>query len=367
MRIVYGVHGYSRGHASRAGTVLSELVKQHDVMIFAGRDAEKILSEKYEINSVPVLAYEYTDRGKISALKTAKHNIPILTDLIRRGKHFSQVKQLIKSFDPDIVISDAELFTNHVARNLKLPLVSFDHFGIMVHCRPPLRWQDRLRSTLDRLAYRTLLGRSDKQLISSFYDAPPRTSNVQLIGPLLRDEVFRIQPTKGDHVLVYFNNGSYQITPEVAATLRSLDMPMRVYGSSFTGHDGPIDFRPTSNEAFLRDLASAKAVISTAGNQLVGEAAYYGKAMLVLPEDTVEQRMNAAAVERLGIGEQIDWSEFRPHAVQRFLGRVPEFTARARAASRDGRADALRLLNHWAKEFSEKRKAARRKLLQIPA
>ena len=367
MRIVYGVHGYSRGHASRAGTVLSELVKQHEVMIFAGRDAEKILSETYEINSVPVLAYEYTDRGKISALKTVRHNLPILTDLVRHGKHFKRVKEMMRSFDPDLVISDAEPFTNHVSRSLHIPLVSFDHFGIMVHCRPPLRWQDRLRSTLDRFAYRTLLGRSDKQLISSFYDAPTRTQNVQLIGPLLRDEVFEVNPTDGNHLLVYFNNGSYQVTPDVAETLRSLDMPMRVYGTGFTGRDGPIDFRPTSNLAFLQDLASARAVISTAGNQLVGEAAYYGKAMLVLPEDTVEQRMNATAVERLGIGQQISWTEFKPDTVRRFLERVPEFTARARAASRDGRADALRILNRWAKELAEKRAAARRKLLQITA
>ena len=367
MRIVYGVHGYSRGHASRAGTVLSELVKQHEVMIFAGRDAEKILSEQYEVNSVPVLAYEYTDRGKISALKTLRNNLPIVTDLFRHGRNFKRVKEMIRAFDPDLIISDAEVFTNHIARNLKLPLVSFDHFGIMVHCRVPLRWQDRMRSLLDRMAYRTMLGRSDKQLISSFYDAPARTQDVMLIGPLLRDEVFSLEPTDGHHLLVYFNNGSYQITPEVADTLRSLDMPMRVYGSSLVGHDGPIEFRPTSNVGFLQDLASAKAVISTAGNQLVGEAAYFGKAMLVLPENTVEQRMNASAVERLGIGEQIEWSEFKPHVVRRFLDRVPEFTARARAASRDGRADALRILNHWAKELAEKRNAARRRLLQITA
>ena len=367
MRIVYGVHGYSRGHASRAGTVLSELVKQHEVMIFAGRDAEEILSETYDIHSVPVLAFEYTNRGRISGYKTFRHTVPILLDLVRHGKHFKDVKQRIKTFDPDLVISDAEPFTNHVARNLKLPLVSFDHFGIMVHCRPPLRWQDRLRSTVDRMAYKMLLGRSDKQLISSFYDAPARTQNVKLIGPLLRDEVFRVQPSAGDHLLVYFNNGSYQITPTVAETLRKLETPMKVYGTNFTGHDGPIEFRPTSNVTFLEDLASARAVISTAGNQLVGEAAYYGKAMLVLPENTVEQRMNATAVEQLGIGQQIPWAEFKPDVVQRFLSQVPEFTARARAASRDGRADALHILNRWAKELAEKRKAARRKLLQITA
>ncbi len=367
MRIVYGVHGYSRGHASRAATVLSELVKDHEVMIFAGRDAEKILSEEYEINSVPVLAYEYTDRGKISVLKTLRTIVPIISDLARHGKHFRNVRDMVRSFDPDIVISDAEPFTNHVARHLQLPLVSFDHFGIMVHCRVPLRWQDRLLSTIDRLAYQALLGRADKKLISSFYDAPPRTHDVQLIGPLLRDEVFQVAPSDGNHLLVYFNNGNHQVTPEVADTLRKLDIPMRVYGTALTGRDGPIEFRPTSNRGFLEDLASARAVISTAGNQLVGEAAYYGKALLVLPEDTVEQRMNAAAVERLGIGQQIAWADFSPAVVRRFLRRIPEFTAQARAASRDGRADALRFIHRWAKELSAKRQAARRKLLQITA
>ncbi|MEO1232096.1 MAG: glycosyltransferase family protein, partial [Myxococcota bacterium] len=47
MRILYGVHGYSRGHATRAAAVLSELVKEHEVLIFAGADAYDLLKSDF--------------------------------------------------------------------------------------------------------------------------------------------------------------------------------------------------------------------------------------------------------------------------------------------------------------------------------
>ena len=36
LRIAYGVHGYGRGHSSRALAVLPELTKRHDVLVLAG-------------------------------------------------------------------------------------------------------------------------------------------------------------------------------------------------------------------------------------------------------------------------------------------------------------------------------------------
>ena len=39
MRIVYGVHGYGRGHATRALAVVQSLAARHDVRLFACGDA----------------------------------------------------------------------------------------------------------------------------------------------------------------------------------------------------------------------------------------------------------------------------------------------------------------------------------------
>jgi hypothetical protein len=49
---------------------------------------------------------------------------------------------------------------------------------------------------------------------------------------------------------------------------------------------------------FLEDLAGCRAVISTAGNQLIGVALYLCKPVCVMPEacvECVEQRLNAGS------------------------------------------------------------------------
>ncbi len=93
-------------------------------------------------------------------------------------------------------------------------------------------------------------------------------------------------------------------------------------------------------------------VFSTAGNQLVGEALWFGKPMLVMPEHTVEQRLNAAAVERLGIGRQVRAADVTVDAIARFLANESRFRGAMRRARRDGRAEALVAIEAFARELT---------------
>lgn len=45
LRIIYGVHGYGRGHAARAQAVLPELVRHYDVLVLAGDEALDAIRE----------------------------------------------------------------------------------------------------------------------------------------------------------------------------------------------------------------------------------------------------------------------------------------------------------------------------------
>src|SRR5262249_51453416 len=157
--------------------------------------------------------------------------------------------------------------------------------------------RDRLRWFRDVYAYRLVVGRPDRVIVSSFYSAPVRSPKVRLVGPVLRREVLRMRPTRGDFLLAYLNQGESQLVPRVERALRSLDIPVVLYGCGGRGKDGNIDFRAPAHMGFLEDLAACRAVFSTAGNQLVGEAIHLGKPMLVMPEHTVEQRVNALAIE----------------------------------------------------------------------
>jgi uncharacterized protein (TIGR00661 family) len=351
MRIAYGVFGYGRGHATRAGAVLETLVQHHEVLILAGADAYAALSPRYDVIEIPTLGYHYNTRGRLSSLLTLQQNTGKVLELLGNGRSVQNVAGHLRRFRAEVVISDAEPWTHRAARSLNIPRIGFDHFGIMVYCRPPLGWRDRVLSQRDIGLYRALMGRPQRAIVSSFYDAPVKNPGVHMVGPLLRREVFEITPGEGDYLLAYFNQGRHQFHPYVREALQTLGVPVYVYGTGLSGADGHLHFFPPGDRAFLEHLAGCRALISTAGNQLVGEALHFGKPMLVMPEDCVEQRLNAMALERLGIGMQIPLAQLSATVIQSFLARGDDYREAIRRHRHDGRREALHLLEGFFREL----------------
>jgi uncharacterized protein (TIGR00661 family) len=331
--------------------LLPELRRRHDVVILAGGDAYDALSPEHPVIPIPTLRYEYGADGKRSLSRTLGENLKHVADVSLGGSAYRGVVKLMREVRPDVAICDAEPWCHSAAAHLGVPRISIDHFGVLAYCRPPIDWRDRVRSFRDVTAYRALMGRPDRVIVSSFYDGGARDPSVRFVGPLLRNEVLSRSPERGDHLLVYMNQGTHQFTPRVEAALRATGRPARVYGTDRRGEDGNLTFRAPSNTPFLDDLASCRAVFSTAGNQLVGEALWFNKPMLVAPEDTVEQRLNAAAVARLGIGRQVRHADVSAGVIERFLGEEAVFRSAMRHAVRDGRADALATLERFAREL----------------
>jgi uncharacterized protein (TIGR00661 family) len=355
MRIVYSVHGYGRGHASRTLAVLPYLMARHQVLILAGGDAFATIGSEHPVVRIPTMAFAYSQGSKSrrrSNWQTFKHNLPAALDLLWHGPTFQLVRESITEFAPDVIISDAEAWSHHVGSMLGIPRISFDHIGIMAYCRPPLAGFDRITSWLDASLYRILIRRPDRVIVSSFYEAAPRNRRVRIVAALPRDAVRRMQPSTREHLLVYFNRGHEQLNDKVLAGLHDLKRPIHVYGTLRRGRAGLLEFLPPSHTPFLEDLASCCGVISTAGNQLVGEAMFLGKPVLVFPESCAEQRMNALAVERLGIGMRADFRDFSAQTITRSLDRRDEFTANIGRNVRDGLPEALAAINQALQELA---------------
>jgi uncharacterized protein (TIGR00661 family) len=354
MRLAYGVHGYGQGHATRAWAVLPELLRRHEVRIFAGGDAFEALRDTFEVRRIPTLAFAYRG-GKRSTWRTFKHNLPLVRDVVGVGETTRGVLEDLRRFAPDVVVCDCEPWTFRAAGLLGIPRIAFDHFGIMVRCAVPLPWSDWLRSLVDRSLYQLLIGRAERALVSSFYAAPPRSPDVRLVGPLLRGQVRSLRPSQGSHLLAYFNQGATQITDSILRALSGIGLEVRLYGARKLGRFGNLVFRPRADRPFLEDLASCRAVISTAGNQLVGEAMQFGKPLLVLPEASVEQRMNAAAIARLSLGEWIDPEALTPAVIRGFLDRAPAYAVNAHRQAIDGKEQAIETLERWIAELTGRR------------
>jgi uncharacterized protein (TIGR00661 family) len=355
VRILYGVFGYGRGHATRALSVLPDLCQRHEVTVLAGGDAYDAIAPTHPAVRIPTLRYEYARDGERSLARTFGENLGYVSDLTFRGPAYREVERFVRELAPEVAICDAEPWSHAAAARLGVPRISFDHFGVLAYCRPVIPWDDRLRSFRDVTAYRSLMGRPDRIIVSSFYEGGAHDPRIRFVGPLLRPQVLRKRATRGGHLLVYLNRGAYQLTPRVERALRSLDMPVVLYGTPRRGVDGNLDFRAPANEPFLEDLASSRAVFSTAGNQLVGEAIWFGKPMLVMPEHTVEQRLNAAAVERLGIGLQVRQRQIDAAAFGRFFAREATFVDSIRQAVRDGRAESLAAIEAFARQLAHQR------------
>jgi uncharacterized protein (TIGR00661 family) len=285
--------------------------------------------------------------------------MPALLDLLRHGPGVNRVLGSLRDFAPDVVICDAEPWTNAAAKKLGVPRIGFDHFGVLVHCRVALPWIDWLESIADRLAYRWLMRWPERVLVSSFFRAEPRRRGVEVVGPLLGEQVQKFAPSLGEHLLVYFNQGSSQMSERMLDALGSLGGEVRLYGLGHVGERGRLRFRAPCREGFLADLASCRAVLSTAGNQLMGEAMAYAKPVLVVAEETVEQRLNARELVRMGIGESLLPAQLDQRSIQAFLSRADAYASRARELKSDGRAQAIELLERWMHELCRERPEAR--------
>jgi uncharacterized protein (TIGR00661 family) len=352
MRLAYGVFGYGRGHATRALSVLPLLTRQCEVLVLASGDAFDMLSPRYRVHRLPQIQYVYGSEAKRSLLRTVLVNARTTSDAILGGGDGDGVVRALRDFAPDVAICDCDPFVHHGAARLRIPRISFDHFGVLAFCRVPMSASDRVRAFRDVAAYRLFIGNPQRIVVSSFFKAPPRSSDVKVIGPLVREEVRRATPRPGEHLLTYFNNGEHQLTAHVEEALQSLGAPVIVYGTKRRGVDGNLCFRPPSATDFADDLSRATGVFSTAGNQLVGEAMHLNKPMLVTPENTVEQRVNGFALERLGFGRSVQHERIRASVIRSFLREVPYLQRRAPHAFGDATNEAARTLSRLAVSLS---------------
>lgn len=357
-RILYGVHGYGRGHAARAQAMLPELARRYEMLVLAGDDAYDQLRGDWPVVRIPALRYYADRKGRRSALRTIQHNLPGLIDLWLAGPGLQMVAGEMRRFGPAVVISDSEGWTHRAARRLGIPRISFDHYGVLVHGRLDMPAFHRLVLWCESRLYHFLTCRPDRVIAAAFFPAEPRRDNARIVGPIIRNEARRIEPTRGEHVLAYFTNARDNFTPAIENALRQADGPVRIYGPRRTGREGNLDFRPIANEPFLMDLASCRAVVATAGNQLISEAIHFGKPVLTIPEDALEQRLNARTVAEWKIG-----MEARPHRLpvgllREFLARLDEFAANIPGHRRDGVAETVAAIDEAVGQLTGKAQGA---------
>ncbi len=333
-RILYGVQGEGRGHAARSLEVIGALIKQgHSVMLFTGGDALPILHGlSVELREVPLLRYFYHRCGRMSPWLTFKENFPLafgcLTGL---GKKFNSLQSMAKRFRPDLVICDFEPYVAKIAYQMRIPHIALNHQHFLLETKiPSLKSIPKnLALILNQVMTYLLSGKPDRIITSSFFHFPPKpNSRALFVGPLLSPLLRAFRGKRGKHVTVYLKNAKMlPVFLRVAGLLSHQKFELFTSSSLDDLHiPRNVHTHAIDRKRFLESLASSKALLATAGNQMVGEAFYLRKPVLVIPEPGVlEQELNALALEHSQCGEWFYLQNLNVNVLRNFLKNLAKY------------------------------------------
>ena len=330
-KICYAVSGEGRGHATRARTVIEELWPEHEIVLYAPDQAFDLLEPHYRdtsvsVRKIPGLQFDYTPEHRLDYPATAYGAIRYLLALPRLVR---QLTTELEEERPDLVITDFDPALPRAAWRCGIPYLSLDHQHFLTtYDLSSLSFELKAHAAFMATCSRFYYSRQIHTVVSSFYFPPLRQGleRVTQIGVLLRPEIRDATPTEGDYLLAYLRRS---VNPNVLRALADCGMGVRIYGLGERPAEGRLTFHGIDVLGFAKDLAGCRALISTAGNQLIGEAQYLGKAVLAMPETgNREQQINAHFLRASGAGEAAELETLDAERVRAFLDRTESLASR---------------------------------------
>lgn len=347
-KIFFSMAGEGRGHATRVRSVVEELRRDHQLVLYASGAAHQMLTAAYEasddvaVRSIPGLQFAYRG-GRLDYFKSLYQSLPYL---FRLDGNIAALEGVLRRERPDLVVTDFEPLLPRAARRSGVPFVSFNHQHFLVtYDLSSLPWDLRWKAWLLGRFVAAFYSGQRETIVSSFFFPPlkPGAGNVTQVGVLLRPALLEAASTVGDHVLVYLRRFARE---NLMQALRGCGREVRIYGLGARPPEGNLRFFQVDEEGFLKDLASCYALISNAGNQLVGEALYLHKPMLALPESgNFEQAVNGHFLRQSGGGDWMDYESLTAQDLRRFFEKVPAYRSQIDAEGVYGNDAALEAIS----------------------
>jgi uncharacterized protein (TIGR00661 family) len=314
--IFYSVCGEGLGHCSRALVLIKNMPDYH-FYLFASGDganlARKMTLPNLRVIEINSVRFANTG-GKINGMATVFNFMKFwFKDYEQNRITITAMLNLVK---PDLCIVDWEPSLAYICHSEGIKYVSIDSQHKFKFTKPVYSLGLNIYQALASLFCRFYIPRPAHNIVSTFQSSlikeTEQVTPVQcLIDPSYEDvEV-------NDYVVIYCK--FKEIADKIVSALIENGQKVICYGAESIEHKNVI-YKKQDKEAFAKDLRNCKAVFSTAGVQLVGEAAYYGKPIFVVPlPNQYEQYINGADVESLKLGTCSELSNITPASVGEFL------------------------------------------------
>ena len=210
-----------------------------------------------------------------------------------RLPYFIRDANRLKVKQYDLVVNDFEPVSAWAAKLHGVPCISLSHQWAVVHAQAPKPelsdWKGM--AVLKRYAPCT-----------DGYGFHFKSYGKKIFTPVIRREVRDLVVTDEGHITVYLP--AYHDDVLVPFFQRFEDQRWEVFSKHCKepSVQGNVHLKPIENTAFLKSMASSRAVMCGAGFETPAEALYLGKRLMVIPmEGQFEQQCNATALASLSV------------------------------------------------------------------
>jgi len=316
-KYILAVQGEGRGHMTQALSMYDMLIENgHTVCaVLLGssgtRDIPKFFFDKIKAPIIQLQSPNFVADKKNKSINITKSVIHNFKKINTFRNSLRRIDELMKEHQPDVVINFFDLLIGLYYRYYKpqAKMICVAHQYIYFHPDfefPEGRWLDK-----ESIKFFTRLtaSRSSKNLALSFYKIHTNNDHVIVVPPLLRKEIFELEPAQKDFYLVYLVNSGY--FEEVLAWHAQnpntevhcfTDQPDKLY-SEYTFNREKLYIHAINDTLFLEMMSKSRGLASTAGFESVCEAMYLGKPVLMVPiSGHYEQFCNSRDAYKAGAG-----------------------------------------------------------------
>ena len=345
--VFYCVCGEGMGHAIRSAVIIDRIKEKYDVYVFSHDRAYEYLKEKFNhvykiggFNTVYINNKVSNTQTLISAIKRNPTNIKV---------GYQELYKKARKLSPNVIITDFEMYATIVSKLLQIPLITLDNIHMITQAKidyPPHHQTEMLKA---KGVIKGYVVRPKFHILTSFFFPKVRPGkNAVIYPPVIREEIYNLKPTTGDHIIVYQTSKE---STKLVQRLKSINENFIVYGFNEDKVDGNLTFKSFNEDEFYDDLASAKAVVCNGGFTFITEAITLKKPIYSVPATgNFEQTLNGFYVQKLGYGEYHENMSVKKLSL--FLKRLDKYQNKLNKVKRYNNDAILRELEYRIEKYS---------------
>jgi len=308
------VQGEGRGHLTQAITVFHLLKRlNYDVPKVAvgiprNRQVPQYAQEIFGDSLFTYHTFEiiYKQGRKVDKFGTYFRNVMRAPSYLRSRQ---KIRKYVRQYRPAHIINFFEPLAALSVVDLSYPTnrISVSHQNLFMFSREFPMEGHFIDAFVTRFLTQLANLRTDHMMVLSLYPIKSPSKRFTICPPLLRDEIYSMQTTQDEDVLVYLLNHEY-----LNEIVELAERHPKLYFTCFCDHKhSETEYEERENlkiskldgHKFIERMRNSKYVVTTSGFETVSEAIYMQKRVVAIPvQNHYEQICNGNDLQRSGLG-----------------------------------------------------------------